>query len=470
MRKTKIVCTIGPSSNRSKTLSRLIEAGMDVARLNFSHGTQEEHGRIIRTVRRLGKQLGRNVAVLQDLAGPKIRIGKIKNGAIVLKAGENFVLTTRNVLGTKRGVSVTYPDLPRQVRPQDTLLLADGALELSVMEANSHDIKCRVITGGTLTSHKGVNLPTRSIKLQALTKKDRRDLNFGIEKGVDLVAISFVREASDVLRVREIMKRRKVSTPIIAKIEKHEALEHIDEILDAVEGVMVARGDLGIETPLERIPMIQKMLIRKALQLGKPVITATQMLRSMVESPRPTRAEATDVANAVFDGTDALMLSEETASGKYPVESVSTMARIAEVTEQDFPQEFFLETEASPQDHVSDAVSLGACFLARKVNAKAIITPTESGLTARLVSRHKPPQPIIALSPSEGTVRSLALSWGVTPVLVSTFRNTDDMLSKAARAAKETGLVKASDRVVLTAGLPTGVPGFTNMIKIMTLS
>ncbi len=441
---------------------------MDVVRLNFSHGTQKEHGQVIQRVRRLARQLGKNVAVLQDLGGPKIRIGKIKNDGVILKPENQFTLTTREVWGTEREVSVTYSDLPRHVKPQDTLLLADGAVELAVVGTTSTDIRCRVINGGMLTSHKGVNLPATTLPVQAFTPKDRRDLNFGIDKGIDLVAISFVRQASDVLPVKEIMHQRKVSIPIIAKIEKHEALEQVDQILDAVEGVMVARGDLGIETPLERVPMVQKMLIRKAIRLGKPVITATQMLRSMVDSPRPTRAEAADIANAIFDGTDALMLSEETASGNYPVESVRIMARIAEATEQEFPYDAFQQRETFTQEQVPDAVSLGACFLARQVNAKAIITPTESGLTARLVSRHKPPHPIIALSPNQGTIRSLALSWGVIPFLVSKFRSTDDMLSKATEAAKKTGLVRPGDRIVLTAGLPIGVPGNTNMIKIMT--
>jgi pyruvate kinase len=442
---------------------------MDVVRLNFSHGTQREHGQTIQKVRKLARQQGKNVAVLQDLAGPKIRIGKIKNDVIELKPGENFILTSREVLGTEKEVSVSYSDLPRQVKPRDTLLLADGALQLSVIKTSPFDITCRVIIGGTLTSHKGVNLPTRTLELQALTEKDREDLNFGIDKGVDVVAISFVRKASDALSVKKIMNQRKVSIPIIAKIEKHEALDHIDEILDVVDGAMVARGDLGIETPLERIPMVQKMLIRKAIRLGKPVITATQMLRSMVSSPRPTRAEATDIANAIFDGTDALMLSEETAVGNYPVESVRMMAKIAKATEQEFPYDSFQRIDGLSREQIPDAVSLGACFLARKVDAKAIITPTESGLTARLVSRHKPLHPIIALSPNQATIRRLALSWGVIPLPVTRFRDTDDMLSKATRKAKETGIVKPGDRIVLTAGLPIGIPGITNMIRIMTI-
>jgi pyruvate kinase len=293
---------------------------------------------------------------------------------------------------------------------------------------------------------------------------------FGIDRGVDLVALSYVRRAVDVLPVRDIIRESKARIPIIAKIEKHEALEHVDEIFEAVDGIMIARGDLGIEIPIEKVPMVQKVLIRKAIQVGKPVITATQMLRSMVNSPRPTRAEATDTANAILDGTDAIMLSEETAVGNYPVESVQMMARIAEATEEEFPYDLFLQGEAFSKERVGDAISLGAYLLARSVKAKMIITPTESGETARLVSRHKPPHPIIALSPNLATIRGLALSWGVFPLLVSRFRSTDDVLLKAEHAAKETGLVKAGDRVVLTAGLPIGISGNTNMIKVLTIS
>jgi pyruvate kinase len=469
MRRTKIVATVGPASSHPEILSRLIQAGIDVVRLNFSHGSQKEHGQTIKAVRRLASKLKRNVAVLQDLAGPKIRIGKLKEDSILLEAGRSVTLTTRETLGSETEISVSYKDLPSQVRPGDTLLLADGSLELSVLETGPTDIKCRVVIGGRLTSHKGINLPTRTLQLQPLTTKDRADLAFGIDQGVDYVALSFVRQASDIILAREMIDKGGAKTPVIAKIEKHEALEHIDEIIEVVDGIMIARGDLGIETPLERVPMVQKRLIRKATNAGKPVITATQMLRSMVESPRPTRAEATDIANAIFDGTDALMLSEETAVGAYPVESVRTMAKIAETTEYEFPYDLFERREPVSEEYLADAISLGACFLARKINAKAIITPTESGETARLVSRHKPPHLILALSPHPATVRSLSLSWGVTPLQVSKFTSTDDMLLKATKAAKQSGHVVPGDRVVLTAGLPVGVPGNTNMVKVMTI-
>jgi pyruvate kinase len=470
MRKTKIICTIGPTSSRPETLLRLIESGMDVARLNFSHGTPKEHGQVIRRIRRLSKQLGKNVAILQDIAGPKIRVGVIRDGSVTLKSGDRVVLTSRPVLGTDGEIPVTYPSLPNEVKARDTLLLADGALELLVVRTKPPDITCRVIIGGKLTSHKGINLPARTLDLHPLTDKDRADLHFGIDQGVDLVALSFVRRAADILPVREIMKKANTVLPIIAKIEKHEALDHIDQILDDVDGIMIARGDLGIEMPLETIPMVQKRLIRKAIQVGKPVITATQMLRSMVDSPRPTRAEATDIANAIFDGTDAIMLSEETASGNYPVESVQMMTKIAEITEQEFPHTSFQPHESFSTEGIADAISLAACFLARQVSAKIIVTPTESGATARLVSRYKPSHPIVALSPNPATVRNLALTWGVYPLLVSRFRSTDDMLSKAERAAREMQTVKTGDRIVLTAGLPIGSPGNTNMLKVLTIT
>jgi pyruvate kinase len=334
MIKTKIVCTIGPASRSPKILERLIRAGMDVARLNFSHGTPNEHGRTISDLRKIARRLGRPVAVLQDLAGPKIRIGPVRNGPVTLEAGASFTLTARKVPGDERTVSLNYPGLVADVRKGDALLLSDGALELEVVGVEGRDILCRVVIGGPLNSYKGVNLPARTLRTPSLTAKDRADLRFGLSKEVDYVALSFVRDAKDIASVRRHMKRCGGSAPVIAKIEKHEALDNMDAILAAADGLMVARGDLGVEIPLERIPRVQKDLIRKSREAGKPVITATQMLRSMVDSPRPTRAEVTDVANAILDGTDAVMLSEETAVGKHPVEAVSMMARIAREAER----------------------------------------------------------------------------------------------------------------------------------------
>jgi pyruvate kinase len=367
-------------------------------------------------------------------------------------------------------VSVTYPDLPREVKPGDTLLLSDGSLELKVLEITNADIKCQVIVGGTLSSHKGINLPTSSIKAPSLTDKDKDDLAFGIQQGVDYVALSFVRSASDVLEARQLIQQHGATIPIIAKIEKHEALENIDEIIKVVDGIMVARGDLGVETPLEKVPLVQKMLIERSNRAGKPVITATQMLRSMVDNPRPTRAEVTDVANAILDGTDAVMLSEETAIGNYPVQAVEMMVRIAEDAEKGFPfDEWRRRLERERVETLPEAVGRAACHLAEDIEAAAIITCTQSGSTARLVAKYRPRQPILASTPVEKTYRQLALIWGATPVLIEAVKNTDDMMNKVFSAALTSGLVQHGQKVVITAGVPVGVPGTTNLIKAEVL-
>jgi len=469
-RRTKIVCTIGPASWSPEVLERLIRAGMNVARLNFSHGTHSEHGEVITAIRRIAAQLDQPIAILQDLAGPKIRIGEIEAGSMTLESGSVFTLTARPVLGNEREVSITYPDLPKDVQPGDTLLLSDGALELEVLEATGQDIKCRVIIGGPLSSHKGINLPTRSIKAPSLTEKDRDDLTFGIEQEVDYVALSFVRSAADVLEAKRFMQERGSAIPVIAKVEKHEALNNIDEIIQVVDGVMVARGDLGVETPLERVPLVQKMLIEKSNRAGKPVITATQMLRSMVDNPRPTRAEVTDVANAILDGTDAVMLSEESAIGKYPEEAVKMMARIAEDAESGFPFDAWGQRfEAKSEKALPEAVSQAACKLAENINAAAIITFTQSGSTAQLVAKYRPRRPILAPTPLERTYRRLALIWGVVPILSEAMKNTDEMIDKAFAATLKSRLVERGQKVVITAGAPVGVPGTTNLIKAEVL-
>ncbi|HEX3034091.1 MAG TPA: pyruvate kinase [Thermodesulfobacteriota bacterium] len=471
MPRTKIICTIGPKSQPPEILERLIRAGMNVARLNFSHGTQSEHGEVITEVRSISKRLGYPVAILQDLAGPKIRIGEIEGGSITLESGETFILTNRQVKGNKHEVSITYPDLPKEIQPGDTLLLSDGALELEVLQTDGTDIESRVIIGGPLSSHKGINLPTRSIRASSFTNKDKNDLAFGIEQEVDYVALSFVRAASDILEVRRFIEDRGCDIPIIAKIEKHEALEKIDEIIEAVDGIMVARGDLGVEIPLEKVPLVQKMLIEKSNRAGKPVITATQMLRSMVDNPRPTRAEVTDVANAILDGTDAVMLSEETAMGNYPVEAVEMMAKIAEDAELGFPYHLWIyRFESKNVKTVPEAVSHAACSLAENIDASSIVTFTYSGSTARLVSKYRPRRPILALTPLEKTYRQLALTWGVTPILGQKMNGTDKMIEKVTEIALKSGLTKRGERVVITAGLPLGVPGTTNLIKAVMLN
>ena len=465
-RKTKIVCTIGPASESPQILEALIEAGMNVARLNFSHGTQEEHLRKIENIRQIAGRMKQPVAILQDLSGPKIRVGKVKEGGAELRGGENFFLTNQDVMGDERGVSVNYASLPDEVKPGDTILLSDGSIELRVLKSDGQKIQCRVMVGGVLTSQKGVNFPTRSILASAFTEKDHQDLLFGIQHGVDLIGLSYVKEAPDIKGVKRFLEKKSADIPVIAKIERKEALEHIDEILQASDGIMVARGDLGVETPLEKIPNVQKMLIRKANALGKPVITATQMLRSMVDHTQPTRAEVTDVVNAIYDGTDAIMLSEETASGQFPVESVQMMAKIAHSAEEEFPFDQFLKKEMDEESDLPQAISHAASLLAEEVKAVVIVTPTESGSTARCVSRLRPRQPILVLSRHLSTVRRLNLCWGVYPVLVPDWKDTDDMLERAKRMPKELGLASMGDCVIVIAGVPINIPGTTNLIKV----
>jgi len=465
-RKTKIVCTIGPASDSPQVLEALIQAGMNVARLNFSHGTHEEHLRKIRTIRQIADRLRQPVAILQDLGGPKIRVGKVKDGGVDLRRGEDFFLTNQEMMGDEKGVFVSYAPLPDEVKPGDTILLSDGTIELRVLKSDGQNIQCRVMVGGLLTSHKGVNFPTRSILASAFTEKDQRDLFFGIQHGVDFIGLSYVREAADIRGVKRFLEKESADIPVIAKIERKEALEHIDEILWASDGIMVARGDLGVETPLEKVPNVQKMLIRKANDSGKPVITATQMLRSMVDHTQPTRAEVTDVVNAIYDGTDAIMLSEETASGQFPVEAFQMMAKIARSAEEEFPHSLFLGRKTDDGMNVQRAITRAASLLAEEVGAKVIITPTESGSTARWVSKLRPRQPILALSRHISTVRELNLCWGVTPVLVPDWKDTDEMLERSKRIPKELEMASAGEKIVIIAGVPISLPGTTNLIKV----
>ncbi|HKD16291.1 MAG TPA: pyruvate kinase [Thermoanaerobaculia bacterium] len=466
MPRTKIVCTIGPSSAAPEALERLVDAGMDVARLNFSHGTHAEHAAVVAALRRLAGRKGRPIAVLQDLAGLKIRVGEVAAGPVRLAAGAPFTLTTRPVPGDAREVSVSWPDLPRSVRPGDRVLLCDGEIELEAEDVGATDIRCRVVAGAALSSHKGISLPAATVTAAGLTAKDREDLAFGIAQGVDYVALSFVRSADDVREARAFLAERRADIPIVAKIEKHEALASIDAILAEADGLMVARGDLGVETPLEHVPLLQKMLIEKANRAGKPVITATQMLLSMVESPRPTRAEVGDVANAILDGTDAVMLSEETASGRYPAEAAATMRRIAEDTEAAFPFEQWMRRfEDRSLQGLPEAVAGAACELAEHIGARVIVAWTESGATARLVAKHRPRSPILALSTVSATARRLALVWGVIPVLTEAADSADAMLAAAPAHAVAAGLLRPGEKAVITAGIPMGVAGSTNLIK-----
>jgi pyruvate kinase len=441
---------------------------MGVARLNFSHGTRAEHLEVITAVRRIAARLARPVAILQDLAGPKIRVGEIESGAVTLEAGEPFTLTTRRVLGSRQEVSVPYPHLTEDLRPGDTLLLSDGDLELEVMGTTGEDVHCRVITGGTLASRKGVNLPARSLTAPTFTDKDRDDLAFGLRYGVDYVALSFVRTAADVVEAREAIEDHGSPVALIAKIETHDALANIDEIVDSVDGLMVARGDLGVAIPPATVPRVQKMLIGKANRAGKPVITATHMLRSMQDSPRPTRAEVADVANAVLDGTDAVMLSEETAIGRFPVEAVTMMAAIADDAESSFPFDAWM-SRFETGGPLPEAVARAACTLAADIDAAAIVTCTQSGGTARRVARYRPRCAILAPTPHAETYRRLALVWGVTPLLNQSQPTTDELIDGALGAALAAGRVQRGQSVVVTAGVPVGRPGMTNMIKVETL-
>ena len=465
-RKTKIVCTIGPASESPQILEALIQAGMNVARLNFSHGTHEEHLRKIKTIRQIADRLRQPVAILQDLGGPKIRIGMMKEGGGELKRGKEFCLTNQVVMGDETKATVTYPALPSEVKPGDRILLADGMIELQVLQSDGKNIQCQVVVGGLLTSHKGMNFPTGTIRASAFTEKDREDLLFGIREGVDLVALSYVGKAADLEEVKRFLKKASVDIPVIAKMERKEALENMDEIISNAEGIMVARGDLGVETPIEKIPNVQKKLIRMANDSGKPVITATQMLRSMVDHTQPTRAEVTDVVNAIYDGTDAIMLSEETASGQFPVEAFQMMAKIAQSAEEEFPHSLFLGRETDEGMNVQRAITHAASLLAEEVGAKVIVTPTESGSTARWVSKLRPRQPILALSRHISTVRELNLCWGVTPALVPDWKDTDEMLERSKTIPQELGMASKGEKIVIIAGVPISLPGTTNLIKV----
>jgi pyruvate kinase len=468
MQKTKIICTIGPSCADEDVLARMIESGMNVARLNFSHGTHQTHADMIRMIRNASIRTKTPVAILQDLQGPRIRIGKIHPPeGIFINNGDQLVLTTQAADGSNNRVSVSYSHLPMDVKPGDFILLADGMMELLVTITTETDIFCEVITGGRLTSYKGINLPSGTIRAPSMTDKDHEDLLFGLEKDVDFVALSFVRNADDIRKVKGIIASRNKNTPVIAKIEKHEALVAIDEIIEASDGIMVARGDLGVEIPLENVPGTQKMLVIKGNRAGKPVIIATQMLRSMVDSPRPTRAEATDVANAVLDGTDALMLSEETAMGDFPERATEYMARIAKKAQENYPfDKSFLDIL---QTRISESVAHAASILSNHIEAQAIIATTMSGYTAAQVSRFRPATRIIALSPDVRTVRRLCLYWGCIPAHVDYTGDTDEMFDRASAFVLQAGLAKEGDLVVITAGHPLWETGSTNMITVRRL-
>ena len=464
MPRTKIVCTIGPASDSPEMVRALIRAGMNVARINFSHGEQATHAKSIATLRRVAAQEGRLVAVMADLQGPKLRVGEMPEGGVELRPGETVLLTSRPRQNTEGEIPVPHPELLRDLQAGQPVLLDDGNLELAVVRPGAEGLECRVVVGGRLTSHKGINVPGAELRLSSLTPKDREDAAFALEQGVDFFALSFVRRAADVRELRQFLRERGADTPIIAKIEKPEALTALDEILAEADGMMVARGDLGVETPAEEVPFYQKRIIHACNRAGKPVITATQMLQTMIENPRPTRAEASDVANAILDGTDAVMLSGETAVGSYPVEAVETMARICANAEAHLPHVGPVHGES--HESITGAISYAAVEIAAEVNGRAIVTATMSGMTARMVARHRPSVPILAVTPNRATLSRLALVWGVEPVLVEPFETTDDMVEMMVRTAHREGLAVPGDPLVLTAGIPFGGGGKTNMLKV----
>ncbi|MCX5996287.1 MAG: pyruvate kinase [Chloroflexi bacterium] len=467
LRKTKIVCTMGPSSIAPAVVKSLLEAGMNVARINASHGTMEEHAQYVEILRREAKKKKLPLALLLDLPGPKDRTGKAKKGGIKLREGADFLLTTRDVLGDESQVSVDLPELPRHVKLGQTILLDDGAIKLEVKSISKDAVKCTVVAGGRLFDNKGVTVPGVTWDIDAVTEEDWLHLDFAVKQDIDFVGLSFVRSAADVVKVREFLLQQGSKAKIIAKIERLEGLNNFDEISEAADGIMVARGDLGVQIPIQRVPIVQKDLIRKSNHLGKPVIVATQMLESMVDSPMPTRAEATDVANAIFDGADAIMLSEETAIGHYPVETVQMMSLIALEAEAALPyEENFASKGKDLQPLTDDAISYAACHVAAQLGAKAVIAYTASGSTARRVSKYRPRTPILAITPNVSTQRQLSLSWGVTALKVPEPKMILNMFSQAATAGSECGLCKEGDLVVVTAGLPMGKSGSTNMLKV----
>ena len=467
MRKTKIICTLGPSTDKGDVLRDLIANGMNVARFNFSHGSYEEHGGRLAKLKALREELGRPVAALLDTKGPEIRLKEFKNGVEMLEAGQTFTLTTREVEGTKEICSITYKDLPHDVHEGGTIMLDDGLIMLRIEKVTDTDITCTVLNSGKIKTKKGVNVPGVHLSMPYLSQKDREDIIFGIQNGFDFIAASFVRTAQDVYDIRNLLNEYDSNIRIIAKIENREGVNNIDSILAAADAVMVARGDLGVEIDFTELPGIQKSIIDRSFSFGKPIVTATQMLDSMMVNPRPTRAEISDVANAIYDGTSAIMLSGETAAGAYPVEALKTMSAIAERTENEphYRDERFKDA-AHGQISVSDATAHAACLTARDVNAAAIVTVSESGNTARLLSKYRPTQPIIACVMNEQVQRQLSLSWGITSLLMGPAKSTDELIEMSTALAQKNGYLHNGELAVVTAGVPVGVSGTTNMIKI----
>ncbi len=471
MRKTKIICTLGPSTDKEEVLRQMMLEGMDVARCNFSHGTYEEHKKRMDTVKKLRKEVKKPIAILLDTKGPEVRVKTFKDGKVTLEEGQLFTLTSEEVEGTKERVSVTYNRLYEDLDVGMRVLIDDGLIEMKVERVDKKDIVCRVVNGGVVSNRKGVNVPDVDLSMPYISDKDREDILFGIEEDVDFIAASFVQKKEDILQLRKLLEKNGgEDIKIISKIENAQGVANIDDIIEVSDGIMVARGDMGVEIPYEEVPVIQKEIIKKVYRAGKQVITATQMLESMIKNPRPTRAETTDIANAVYDGTSAIMLSGETAAGAYPAEAVRTMVKIAERTERDvdYRKRFFqIEREANPD--ITDAICHATCTTALDVNAKAILTVTKSGRSARMISRYRPVSDIISFATTEKVCRQLSLAWGVKPLLIKEEKDVFGLFDKAVQAAEKNGLLEKCDLAVITSGVPIGISGTTNMMKVQVV-
>ena len=468
MRKTKIICTIGPASQSEEKLRELMLAGMNVARFNFSHGDHEEqHGKYDR-MRKVSKELNLPIAALLDTKGPEIRLRDFEGGKVMLEAGQKFTLTTKEIMGTNEIASITYKELIHDISAGTTILIDDGLIEMTVEEITDTDIICNVVNGGPVSNHKGVNVPGAELSMPYISESDKNDILFGVELGFDIIAASFVRNKEDVLEVRKILDERNSKMMIISKIETMQGIKNLDEIIEVSDGIMVARGDMGVEVPLEEVPVLQKQIIKKAVAKGKQVITATQMLESMMHNPRPTRAETTDIANAIYDGTTAIMLSGESAQGQYPVEAVQTMARIAERTEEDIDFAGRLKKREVPGDgNITTAISHATCTLAADLDVKAIICVTMSGFTASMISRFKPSCPIIGCTVKRLVWRQLNLQWGVMPLLIQEENTAEDLFHAAIDAAVDAGYIVKGDKIIITAGMPLGISGKTNQLRVV---
>lgn len=470
MRHTKIVATLGPATDPPEKLRKMFDAGVDVFRLNASHGTQEDHARRIQAVRQLAKEMGRNAGILLDLQGPKIRLGTFVNGGCYLEDGSVFTITTHAVEGTCERACTGYSEFARDVKAGDPVLLADGAVQLEVLATDGIAARCKVVHGGRISDRKGINLPGVKVSIPSLSKKDAADAHFGVEQGVDFIALSFVRTGKDVMRLRHLLDEVDAKQPIIAKIEKPEAFQNLDSILEEADGVMVARGDLGVEMPLEKVPMMQKAIIERTRQYGKFVITATQMLESMIENPLPTRAEVSDIANAIYDGTSALMLSAETSTGKYPIESVKMMSKIARETESAVRGQGFKEVQLISELTTPHIVADAAYHAARYAGVSALVVGTTSGSTARLLARYRPPVPVYAFTSNERVARELSIVYGVQAIVAPASESTDDMLFGMEQMLIKSGCVRPGESVVFVAGQPVNQPGSTNMLKLHMVS